>query len=799
MPSLIPGYEYDIFISYRHKDNKYDGWVSEFVANLRKELEATFKEDISIYFDENPHDGLLETHQVDKSLESKLKCLVFIPIVSQTYCDPKSFAWQHEFLAFNKLAKEDQFGREVKLSNGNVASRVLPVRIHDINAQDKALIENELGPLRSMDFIVNSAGINRPLTSKDDEVRRHKQILYRDQINKVAIALKDIVYSLIDEPKSSDKLSKPTHHISRSIEPRIKPGTQKILAICAGTLILMLLVSYFIFYYTSIGTKFLSVPPDRSIAILPFKNIDQNDNEEYFSDGMTEEVTNYLAKVAELKVISHTSMGQYKGVKKDIRTIANELGVSYILEGSVRKADNTFRISVQLIEAETGFHLWSNEYDREITDVLQVQSNISKEVTDVLRIVLTESERKTIKNAQQVELTAYDFYLKGRSELMNYMASPTKEQGYLENAIGFFKNSIAEDPTFARAYSGLGTTFGYKYYRSGLTDKISLDSTKMLADITLQLDDKTDEGHFLRGVYFHWTGNNDGAIFEFKRALEINPNYVDAMILLGSLSKDMNGNLVTALPQMHRAIQLGRGPELAYNLRWLGGTYFEIGLFDKGEEFVSNAVRLDKDSSFLFLIKSWRELINHNYQSALWLASKAYQWDSSNVDNVDQKAWVLTLLGRYQEALGTWQSWINNNDTSILWSRHRVGYLYWVLGDKKKAHANFNRMIEIGEEHIKLNSPYAQFKFAHYDLAGVYAFLGEKKKANQYLEEVSKRLLFHSWMIALIKVDPLFEKIREEDRFRKIVLQMEQKSNAERNRVIKWLEKEEMKAKVERY
>ncbi|MEX2234588.1 MAG: hypothetical protein WD824_20650 [Cyclobacteriaceae bacterium] len=93
MPSIIPGFEYDIFISYRHKDNKYDGWVSEFVANLRKELDATLKEDVSIYFDENPHDGLLETHNVGKSLTSKLKCLIFIPILSQTYCDRKSFAW----------------------------------------------------------------------------------------------------------------------------------------------------------------------------------------------------------------------------------------------------------------------------------------------------------------------------------------------------------------------------------------------------------------------------------------------------------------------------------------------------------------------------------------------------------------------------------------------------------------------------------------------------------------------------------------------------------------------------------
>ena len=98
MSSLIPGFEYDIFISYRQKDNKGGHWVTDFVDALKTELDATFKEDISIYFDENPHDGLLETHNVDKSLEGKLKCLIFIPIISQTYCDPKSFAWQQRVM-----------------------------------------------------------------------------------------------------------------------------------------------------------------------------------------------------------------------------------------------------------------------------------------------------------------------------------------------------------------------------------------------------------------------------------------------------------------------------------------------------------------------------------------------------------------------------------------------------------------------------------------------------------------------------------------------------------------------------
>ena len=137
MASILPGFEYDIFVSYRHNDNR-SGWVTEFVKALQEELATTFKEPVSVYFDSNPHDGLLETHNVDKSLEGKLKCLIFIPILSQTYCDPKSFAWQHEFCVFNKLAK-DQFGRDIKLSNGNVAR------------SDRSAVSRHLHPSRLLD------------------------------------------------------------------------------------------------------------------------------------------------------------------------------------------------------------------------------------------------------------------------------------------------------------------------------------------------------------------------------------------------------------------------------------------------------------------------------------------------------------------------------------------------------------------------------------------------------------------------------------------------------------------------
>jgi hypothetical protein len=200
MASIIDGFEYDIFISYRHNDNR-SGWVSDFVEALQEELATTIKEPLTIYFDKNPYDGLLETHNVDKSLESKLQCLIFIPIISQTYCDLRSFAWQREFCVFNKLSKEHTLGRDIKIGNGNVASRILPVKIHDLDTPDKLNIEHEIGAaLRAIDFIYKEPGVNRPLRSTDERSINHNKTDYRNQVNKVANAIKDLVNAITADP-----------------------------------------------------------------------------------------------------------------------------------------------------------------------------------------------------------------------------------------------------------------------------------------------------------------------------------------------------------------------------------------------------------------------------------------------------------------------------------------------------------------------------------------------------------------------------------------------------------------------
>ncbi len=199
MPSNQPKFTHDIFISYRQKDNKYDGWVTEFVENLRSEIDATFKEDISIYFDSNPHDGLLENHDVDRSLGEKIKCQIFIPIISQTYCDPTHcFAWNNELLPFLGFTRHDPYGLDIMLANGNVAKRVVPIRIHEIDHEDEKAFEQAIGGvLHSFDFIYQSPGVNRPLRSNEDHPDRNQAgTYYRDQINKVANAIKQLRISM---------------------------------------------------------------------------------------------------------------------------------------------------------------------------------------------------------------------------------------------------------------------------------------------------------------------------------------------------------------------------------------------------------------------------------------------------------------------------------------------------------------------------------------------------------------------------------------------------------------------------
>jgi adenylate cyclase len=530
MASISHGYEYDIFISYRHNDNR-GGWVTEFVNALQEELAAAIKEPVSIYFDQNPHDGLLETDNVDKSLEGKLKCLIFIPIISQTYCDPKSFAWQHEFVAFNKLVKEDQFGRDIKLKNGNVASRILPIKIHELDAEDKATIEKEIDSvLRGIEFIQKSGGVNRSLNAKDDELRVAGKILYRDQVNKVANAIKEIIHAL----KNNE--SRPV----QPLRPLPKKKTKNIKSLVLNILVLtmVLLIGYFAYSRFIPSTKEEAVI-DKSVAVLPFVDMSPEHDQEYFGDGVAEEIINVLAQTKDLKVISRSSSFQFKDKNEDLREIGKKLGVSTILEGSVRKFAGQVRVTAQLIKVSDGSHYWSKNMDQKAENLFEIQDAIAAEVASFLKASLFQGASS---KEQEWNEEARTLYQKGR-----FFYDRLGDED-IKMAVEFLQRSVNLDSSHAISLVFLGSAYlNLQDHRKGdhylLKAKIldpalplahTAQATRAYSNLDLKeaynelsqalVNGKSDPLVLRTAAFFSWlSGNSKQAVEYARHAVEIDP------------------------------------------------------------------------------------------------------------------------------------------------------------------------------------------------------------------------------------------------------------------------------------
>ena len=544
MSSIIEGYNYDIFISYRQKDNKHDGWVTEFVDNLKGELKSTFKEEISVYFDINPHDGLLETHDVDASLKDKLRCLVFIPVISRTYCDPKSFAWEHEFKAFVELASQDQFGLKIKLPNGNVASRVLPVRIYDLDAGDIKLCESALGGvLRSVDFIYKYSGVNRPLRSKEEKPQDNlNNTLYRDQINKVANAIKEVIYALQQHEQKHEDQSK---EVYKSVSV---PRKSKRIATIAGSLILLALIILSLFLIPGLSKPQTDL--GKSIAVLPFVNLSNDSTQLYFSDGIVEAILNHLFKIGELKVISSTSTKKYKNTELSIKEIGKELGVSSILEGSVQKIGNKVRITAQLIDARTDVHLWSEIYDRDISDIFTIQSEVAQNVARELKATLTSEEKEHIKKNETENPEAYNFYLQGRF----YLEKRTNE-GF-KKSIEYFEMAVAADPDYALAYAGLADVYFLIAWYNVMPQPEAYARSTEYVNKALGIDKNLAEAHTVLGGILTWNDWNwEEARKELQFAVELNPNFVTAHSYYAELLDILRENSEARI-QMNLALEL---------------------------------------------------------------------------------------------------------------------------------------------------------------------------------------------------------------------------------------------------
>ncbi len=673
MASIISGYEFDIFISYRQKDNRGERWVSEFVESLKTELESTFKEEISVYLDINPHDGLLETHDVDASLKEKLKCLIFIPIISRTYCDPKSFAWEHEFKAFVEQASNDHFGLTVKLPNGNVASRVLPVCIHDLDTSDIKLCETILGGvLRGVEFIFKSSGVNRPLRSKEDNPNNNlNKTFYRDQINKIALAIKEVISGLKKEP--GEPFSKITVTAISEGKPLLK---------------------------------------EKSIIVLPFENISPDPDQDYFSDGLTEEIITDLSHIHDLLVISRSSAMTFKGTKKKISEIVREVNVHYALEGSVRKAGNNLRITAQLIDGINDSHIWAEKYSGSLDDIFDIQEKVSRSITDSLKIKLSPEDKKKLQERSIDNAFAYDRYLRAYAEILSW----SKDRICL--GLKLMEEGIEIAGPNAIIYSGIALAH-FQFANIGIDQEENFRKSEEYVQKALEIDPDLAEAHFVYGNIY-MASDPHKAIKHYSQAYNSKPS-----------------------------------PDI---IQWFAWGCFLVGKPDLAVSLTDQYLRLDPlNAPYHAAIKGLVQFMTGHFDLALPLLSEAYNFST---EASMWQLWIALALvynGRINEVVE-----FLNNVVKEPWVDSISGFLvfvkYALKGDTEKM------MKVLTDELIKLLQADCQYSW---HMASVYSFINEKDKSLEWLENAVNRGFINYPM--LNEYDPLLDNIRGEERYKNLM------------------------------
>ncbi len=266
--------------------------------------------------------------------------------------------------------------------------------------------------------------------------------------------------------------------------------------------------------------------PRSSIAILAFADMSRVGDQDYFCEGMAEEIINSLSQLEKIQVTSRTSSFRYRGNDLDVREIGQELNVATVLEGSVRKADEHLRVSVQLINAADGFQLWSQRYDRMMEDVFEIQDDIAHKVVDALKLKLTPQAERALTKTPTKSVHAYDYYLRGRKHLFQ-----ANREGFLL-AIEMFKKAIDVDTQFALAYAGLADTFSWLYMYADL-DRDNLQKASEASGKALVIDPDLAEAHSARALALSLRGNQDEARAEFETAIRLNPKSYYSFLFYG--------------------------------------------------------------------------------------------------------------------------------------------------------------------------------------------------------------------------------------------------------------------------
>src|SRR5213596_3409039 len=469
---------------------------------------------------------------------------------------------------------------------------------------------------------------------------------------------------------------------------------------------------FFLGRYTAPNEDKIGNVPAKSIAVLPFENLSRDPDNAYFAEGIQDEILTRLAKVADLKVISRTSTQHFKSAPDNLPQIGKQLGVANILEGSVQKAADQVRVNVQLINAITDAHVWADTYDRKLTDIFAVESEIAKTIAETLQARLSGSEKSSIAKTPTVNPEAYELYLKGRFFWNKRTGTD------LRKAIDYFNQAIAKDPNYALAYVGLADSYLLLSSYAAVSPAESLPPARSALKKALELDDSLAEAHASFGLLTTLELDLHRALDELKRAVELKPNYATAH-------------------------------------HWLALAHLTLAQFDSAISEAKRAIELDPLSLVINADTSWIYFSARRYDEAEAQVRKTLEIGPQFFLAHYYLGEVLQFKAHLSEAIAEFQKAFElNNDP---YSLAMLGQAYARNGQRDEAQKILARLNEEAKSHYV--APYA--------LALVQIGLGDKDRAIEELEhayqEQETNYLFG------IKVDPMLDDLRRDPRFEALI------------------------------
>jgi non-specific serine/threonine protein kinase len=616
-----------------------------------------------------------------------------MPVISRTYCDPKSYAWDSEFRTFVEQASYDKFGLKIKLPDGNVASRILPVIIHDLDRGDIQVCENLIGGnLRGVEFIYKEPGVNRPLTKLDDEEKNLNGTRYRNQINRVANAVREIIAGIRSEP----------------VDYRNLPADYRNLPAD----------------YRNYPAETFNVPeklpvPEKSIIVLPFENISADPEQDYFSNGLTEEVISDLSHISDLLVISRSSAMTFKGTKSTIREIAEKVNVKYVLEGSVRKSADSLRINAQLIDSQSDLNIWGEKYTGKLEDIFDIQEKVSQSIAAALKIKLSSTDELKIHERPIENVSAFDCYKKAFHEIFSY-----NREG-IETGLKLLQQGLDIAGENALIYAGMAFAY-FQLVNAGIEPGKNIRNADYCANKAFRINNDLAEAHFVMAM-------------------------INSMSMKPEQAMEHIGRAYAAKPE---------DPEI---MLWLAHAFGLIGRTDHGKAILKKCTKIDPVNPLLNSVIGWNHFYSGSFSQAIEPLTAACKAAPESRMNHFWKALILFYNGMTDESC----DYICRNFTeppADSWSHLSVFLKNVIKGDKEQLRSLLD------PDFVKIHQIDPQNS---YFLSVFYAHLGKKKKSIEWLENAVQRGFMNYPFI--VYHDPFLAEIRNEEKLKKLLKKVKSK------------------------